>query len=138
MGKKKVNVFDKVYLRPVSISDPNFGRETNENIGQDSGDVFAMLTDGYNFDGTQSPVVQRLGDATSTTPILSVSNFYGAHGYDPTIKHMSALFVAAGPDIGKGKLDLVHNIDLAPTFDQILRVKPDATVEGKPLRQILQ
>jgi arylsulfatase A-like enzyme len=51
---------------------------------------------------------------------------------------MSALFVAAGPDIGKGKLDLVHNIDLAPTFDKILGVKPDATVEGKALKEILQ
>jgi len=138
LGKKKVSVFDKVYTRPVSISDPNFGRETNANIGQDSGDVFAMLTDGYNFDGTQNPVVQRQGDASSTSPVLSVSNFYGAHGYDPSIRHMSALFVAAGPDIGKGKLDLVHNIDLAPTFDKILGVKPDATVEGKALKEILQ
>jgi len=32
----------------------------------------------------------------------------------------------------------VHNIDLAPTFDEILRVKPDATVEGKALKEILQ
>jgi predicted AlkP superfamily pyrophosphatase or phosphodiesterase len=138
LGRKKVNVFDKVYTRPVSIGDANFGRETNANIGQDSGDVFAMLTDGYNFDGTQSPVVQRQGDASSTALVLSVSNFYGAHGYDPNIKDMSALFVAAGPDIGKGNLDLVHNIDLAPTFDAILKVKPDSTVEGKPLKEILQ
>jgi hypothetical protein len=70
--------------------------------------------------------------------VLSVSNFYGAHGYDPNIKHMSALFVAAGPDIGKGKLDLVHNIDLTPTFDKILKVKPDTTVEGKALKEILK
>jgi predicted AlkP superfamily pyrophosphatase or phosphodiesterase len=97
-----------------------------------------MLTDGYNFDGTQNPVVQRQGDAPSTAPVLSVSNFYGAHGYDPNIKDMSALFVAAGPDIGKGKLDLVHNIDLAPTFDKILKVQRDATVEGKALKNILQ
>jgi hypothetical protein len=136
-GHRSVHVFDKIFTRPARLGDPNFGRETNKNIGQDSGDVFAMLTDGYNFDGTQNPVVQRLGDALSARPVLSVSNFYGAHGYDPEINHMSALFVAAGPDIEEGKLDLVHNIDIAPTIEKILGVKPDKTVEGKALNSII-
>ena len=137
LGRKHVPVFDQVFARPVGLNDANFGRETNANIGQDSGDVFAMLTDGYNFDGTQFPVVQRAGDGASATPVLSVSNFYGAHGFDPNIKHMSAIFAAAGPDISRGKLDLVHNIDLAPTIDKILGVKPDKTVQGKALKEIL-
>jgi hypothetical protein len=137
-SRRSVDVFDKIFTRPARLSDANFGRETNENIGQDSGDVFAMLTDGYNFDGTQTPVVQRLGDAPSITPVLSVSNFYGAHGYDPEIKHMSALFVAAGPDIEEGRLDLVRNIDIAPTIDKILGVRPDKTVEGRALNSIIE
>jgi hypothetical protein len=77
-NQRNVPVFDKIYERPVHLSDPNFGREVDSNIGQDSGDVFAMLTDGYNFDGTQFPVVQRLSDPISPEPVLSVSNFYGA------------------------------------------------------------
>jgi hypothetical protein len=93
-----LNVFDKVYTRPLPLGpgDPPLGRGTSDFIGQDSGDVFAMMRTGYNFDGTQSPVVQRLGDSPSATPVLSVPNFYGAHGYDPEIPHMSAIFYAVG------------------------------------------
>lgn len=136
LGRRSVPVFDKVYSRPVpsDLSDPAFGRGTSEFIGQDGGDVFAMLATGYNFDGTQSPVVQRFGDPAATAPVLSVPNFYGAHGYDPNIDHMSAIFVAAGPDIGRGSLRLVHNIDIAPTIARILGVKPDPTVEGRAIR----
>jgi hypothetical protein len=49
-------------------------------IGQDSGDVFAMMRTGYNFDGVQNPVVIRQGDPVVGNPVLSVANFYGAHG----------------------------------------------------------
>jgi len=135
LGSESVPLFDKIYSRPVpsELNDPSFGIGTSEFIGQDSGDVFALLTEGYNFDGTQNPVVPRLGDAPSTTPVLSVSNFYGAHGYDPTIPNMSAILYAAGPDIGRGTLAQVRNIDVAPTIDQLLGVKPAATVQGSAL-----
>jgi hypothetical protein len=134
-GKRWQPVFDKVYARPLPAdpNDPSFGRGTDEFIGQDSGDVFAMLTTGYNFDGTQIPVVQRLGDAPATSPALSVPNFYGAHGYDPKLKNMSAIFFAAGPNVNPGQKMNVRNIDVAPTIARILGVKPDDTVEGKPL-----
>jgi arylsulfatase A-like enzyme len=46
---------------------------------------------------------------------------------------MSASFLAAGPDIGTGKLDKVRNIDVAPTILGILGVQPAATVQGKPI-----
>jgi len=139
LGRRSVPVFDKVYARPVTsnLTDPNFGRETSRFIGQDSGDVFAMLTSGYNFDGVQSPVVQRLGDEASTSPVISVSNFYGAHGYDPNLIHMSAIFYAAGPDVNRGALPYMQNIDVAPTIDKLLHVKPDPTVQGRPLIEIL-
>src|SRR5262249_12662012 len=106
-GKRKgAPVFEIVHARPVPAdhSDPMFGRSTDDVIGQDAGDVFATLVTGYNFDGVQSPVVQRVGDAHQTTPVLSLSNFYGAHGYNPLIPHMSAIFGAAGPDIRHGEL----------------------------------
>lgn len=135
-GSESVALFDKIYSRPVpsDLNDPSFGTSTTEVIGQDSGDVFALLTEGYNFDGTQTPVVQRLGDTSSTRPVFSVSNFYGAHGYDPTISNMSAIFYAAGPDIGHGTLTQVRNIDVAPTIDQLLGVQPATTVEGSALK----
>jgi hypothetical protein len=134
-GKHGTPVFDKIYARPLpsDLTDPSFGRGTSEFIGQDSGDVFAMLTTGYNFDGTQFPVVQRLGDPVATGPVLSVPNFYGAHGYDPQLKDMSAILFAAGPDVRSGSADLVHNIDVAPTIARILGVKPDNTVQGHAL-----
>ena len=77
--------------------------------------------------------MQRLGDATATAPVLSVPNFYGAHGYDPQLKDMSAILFAAGPDVRPGSADLVHNIDVAPTIARILGVKPDNTVQGHAL-----
>lgn len=134
LGSRAELVFDKIYRRPVSDSnDSSFGLETNEFIGQDSGDVFALMKLGYNFDGTQNPVVQRLGDASSNSPIFSVPNFYGAHGYDPTLPEMSAIFYAAGPDIGRGTINQVRNIDIAPTILQLLGVDPAETVEGESI-----
>ena len=137
-GKSSVSVFDKIYSRPAKLGDANFGLETSEFIGQDTGDVFALLTSGYNFDGIQGTGINRLGDPSSTAPVLSVPNFYGAHGYDPTLPDLSAIFFAAGPDFGQGILDLVHNIDIAPTVLQLLNTKPAATVEGKAIDTLLR
>jgi hypothetical protein len=131
LGAAKWPVFDKVYTRPADLSDPDFGRSTNAVIGQDSGDVLALLSSGYNFDGTQNPVVIRQGDPPSTMPILSVPNFYGAHGYDPLLSSMSAIFYATGPDVGKGTLPRVRNVDIAPTLAEILGVPPALTVHGR-------
>jgi predicted AlkP superfamily pyrophosphatase or phosphodiesterase len=140
LGNASTKLFDKVYSRPVPdlLTDPSFGLGTSNFIGQDSGDVFAIMSLGYNFDGTQTPVVQRLGDATSANPIFSVPNFYGAHGYDPKFPEMSAIFYAAGPDIGHGTLDQVRNIDIAPTISHLLGVQPAATVQGRSLLKKLR
>ena len=128
-------VFDKIFTRPVpdDINDPQFGRQTNEFIGQDSGDVFAMMRAGYNFDGVQTPVVIRKDDPVVGNPILSVPNFYGAHGYDPNISDMSAIFFAAGPDIGRGTLRQIQTVDVAPTILKLLGVAAPSTVDGKAL-----
>lgn len=135
LGAGNVPLFDQIFVRPLpaDINDPSFGLGTNDVIGQDSGDVFAILREGYNFDGTQTPIVLRLGDASTANQVLSVPNFYGAHGYDPTLPSMSAILYAAGPDIGQGTLAQVRNIDIAPTIDQLLGVPPAATVQGTAL-----
>ncbi len=137
-GKPSVPLFEIVRARPAQIGDPNFGLESDDFIGQDSGDVVGVMASGYNFDGTQNPVVQRLGDPQSSSPVLSVSNFYGAHGYNSQLRHMSAIFFAAGPDIQHGTLDQVHNIDVAPTIEQILGVQPDDTVQGQVIQGLLK
>lgn len=133
---QSVRVFDQIYKRPTpqNIASPQFGLSTNNVIGQDSGDVFAVLALGYNFDGIQTPVVQRLGDASAQTPILSVPNFYGAHGYDPRLPDMSAIFFAAGPDVCRERLESVRNIDITPTILDILNVRPADTVQGRAIR----
>lgn len=135
-GRKAV--FDLIVPRPTRGDEP-VGTATNPVIGQDSGDVFAILKQGYNFDGTQFPVVQRLGDPVSTAPVLSLSNFYGAHGYESQQPLMSAIFYAAGPNIRAG-VDFVQvrNIDVAPTILRLLNVEPATTVQGKPLNRALK
>jgi predicted AlkP superfamily pyrophosphatase or phosphodiesterase len=128
-------VFDKIFKRPVpaDLADPAFGRSTSAVIGQDSGDVFALLTLGYNFDGVQGPGIARRDDPAAATPILSLPNFYGAHGYDPSVPEMSAIFYAAGPDIRHGRLTRVRNVDLAPTIARLLGVEPAPSVDGAAL-----
>lgn len=100
-GFAQVPVFDQVFARPIpaDINDPTLGRKVSPHVGQDFGDVFALLTAGYNFDGAQTPLVTRSGDMATALPTLTLPNFYGAHGYDPNLVHMSAVFYAAGPVI---------------------------------------
>src|SRR5262249_6375769 len=95
-------LFGQIFMRQPTCARPGFCK--NDNVGQDSGDVVAIMNEGYNFDGVQNPGVARLGDApfNAATTILSAPNFYGAHGYDPTLPDMSASFYAAGPDIRGG------------------------------------
>src|SRR5262249_2816572 len=131
-------LFSQVFTRPLTCGQPGFC--TNDNVGQDSGDVVAIMDVGYNFDGVQTPGVARLGDPPfdPATTFLSAPNFYGAHGYDPNLSVMSATFYAAGPDIRDGAvIPWMHNIDVAPTILRILGVKPDRTVDGKALMRIL-
>ncbi|NJR65139.1 MAG: alkaline phosphatase family protein [Leptolyngbyaceae cyanobacterium CRU_2_3] len=132
-GSKQI--FEKIYSRPIPGRGDNslLGLGTNSVIAQDSGDVFATLAEGYNFDGVQTPIVPRLGDSAATASILSVPNFYGAHGYNPDSPNMSAIFYAAGPNIGRKRLRVVRNIDIAPTISKILGVEPDRTVQGVAL-----
>jgi len=83
---------------------------------------------GYNFDGTQNPVVQRLGMPTLPLRFFHCQLLRSAWlRSNPT--EMSAYFLAAGPDIGR-ELGQVRNIDVAPTIEQLLDVKPDPTIAG--------
>jgi phosphodiesterase/alkaline phosphatase D-like protein/predicted AlkP superfamily pyrophosphatase or phosphodiesterase len=139
-GVASVGVFDKIYNREVPATATTANEIINARgafIGQDTGDVFALLKTGYNFDGTQAVPVIRKGDAANASPVLSVPNFYGAHGYDPTLPDMKAIYYAAGPDIGQQQLGAVRNIDIAPSIEKILGVTPAATVNGTAISQNL-
>lgn len=125
--------------RPLSCSE-GIGFCTSDEIGQDFGDVFAIMAEGYNFDGIQTPSVARQGDsAFNSDTVFSVTNFYGAHGHDSRLPSMSASFLAAGPDIWRGKtVSLVNNIDVAPTIMRLLGVEPASAVDGRVLTEILK
>lgn len=130
-------LFSDVFARPSGCGQIGFC--TDEVIGQDFGDVFAQLREGYNFDGTQSPAVPRLLDTPASALIYSVPNFYGAHGHSSSLPSMSAILYAAGPNIKTDPTPLpsVRNIDIAPTIMQILGVPPAATVDGSALSSVL-
>jgi hypothetical protein len=132
-------VFTSVESRPLNCNQP-LGLCTSSKIGQDFGDVFAQLAEGYNFDGIQSPGVARLGDApfNAGTTVFSVPNFYGAHGHDSNLASMSATFMASGSSIRNHKtVGQVRNIDVAPTIMRILGVKPGPEVDGRVLDEVL-
>jgi Ca2+-binding RTX toxin-like protein len=129
-------VFDKIYNREIPATATTANDIINARgafVGQDTGDVFALLKTGYNFDGTQATPVVRQGDPANPSTVFSVPNFYGAHGYDPTLPEMKAILYAAGPDISPQQLGSVNNIDIAPTIEKILDVAPASTVDGKAL-----
>jgi predicted AlkP superfamily phosphohydrolase/phosphomutase len=133
-------IFTTVESRPLNCADEVIGLCTSRRIGQDFGDVFAMLAEGYNFDGLQSPGVARLDDApfNAATSVFSVPNFYGAHGHNSDLESMSATFLAAGPTIRDNRtIARIHNIDVAPTIMHILGVKPEG-MDGRVLQEILR
>jgi len=72
--------------------------------------------------------VARRGDPAfnAATTVLSVPNFYGAHGHDPDLRSMNATFIAAGPDIRRGTVRRVSNIDVAPTALEAVSAGADA------------
>ena len=136
---KDGRIFTVVETRPLQCEEGT-GECTSKTIGQDFGDVFALMAPGYNFDGIQNPGVARLGDApfNAATTMLSMPNFYGAHGHDPELPVMSATFIAAGPQIRKdATVRRMHNTDVAPTIMQILGVTP-RRVDGEVLHEILR
>jgi predicted AlkP superfamily pyrophosphatase or phosphodiesterase len=130
-------LFTDVLTRPTACGRPGFC--TNDVIGQDSGDVMALMAEGYNFDGTQAPVVFRWKDTAAAQAVYSVPNFYGAHGHNSELPSMSAILYASGPSVKQGKkLRRVENIDVAPTIMRILGVVPAATVDGAVLERALR
>lgn len=56
----------------------------------------------------------------------------GAHGYDPAIRDMQAIFIAAGPNIRPlGTLPPFENVDIYPFLAALLRLERVPRVDGK-------
>ncbi len=131
-------IFTVVETRPL-FCDAGTGLCTSKTIGQDFGDVFALMAPGYNFDGIQSPrcrpprryPVQCGDDRAVDAELLR------AHGHDPELPVMSATFIAAGPQIKDTTIRHMQNIDVAPTIMRILGVTPHK-VDGDVLNEILK
>ncbi len=139
-GNGNVSLFDRVFSRevPNNPTVEDIITASGEFIGQDTGDVFALLSLGYNFDGFQSNVARKddTDPEAGDRPLLSVPTFYGAHGYDPNLPEMQATFIAAGPDfnpITLPNLTEIRSIDIAPTILDILDVEPADTVDGQSI-----
>jgi DNA polymerase V len=82
-------------------------------------------------DGYPAIALDEVGDSLIWGVVrhVSVPNFYGTHGYDPTLSDMSAIFFAADPDFVQGTLNQVRNIDIAVP-DRIKYGRSLATLAG--------
>ncbi len=59
---------------------------------------------------------------------------HGAHGYDPRLPEMGAIFFALGRGVPPGtKLGEVRSIDVAPTVAALLGIEPPQSSEGRAL-----
>jgi predicted AlkP superfamily pyrophosphatase or phosphodiesterase len=76
-------------------------------------------------------------DVLTPPAVADAGGQKGSHGHDPTPDYMHATFIAAGAGIKPGvKLDLVHNVDVAPTIVRLLGLTM-TDVDGRVLEEIL-
>lgn len=60
---------------------------------------------------------------------------FGGHGYDPELPDMGAVFLAKGRGVAAGRsVDVVHQIDVAPTVAALLAIDPPAQSEGRVIQ----
>ena len=89
-----------------------------------TGDVVAFSYPPYQF------------DAATPGTLVALSAFFGQHGYVPDVQdlanniNMRATFLAGGEGIGRGTVDGVRSIDLAPTIAYILGVPEPQQSQG--------
>ena len=56
----------------------------------------------------------------------------GAHGWDPAIPAMHAIFVASGPGIPAGKtIPTFENVEVYPYLAEVLGLKPATETDGR-------
>ena len=81
-------------------------------------------------------------DAATPGTLVSLSHFFGQHGYVPDVVdladnvNMRATFIAGGAGIGTGAVT-ARSIDLAPTLAYLLRIPEPQHSQGRVLTEIL-
>jgi predicted AlkP superfamily pyrophosphatase or phosphodiesterase len=96
-------------------------------VNEQMGALFLTAKDGYAF-------TAAVGD---DTVVDAPAGSLGSHGYIGTDPEMLALFIAYGRGIRPGvKLDIIDNVDLAPTAARLLGIELKDT-DGQPLKDIL-
>lgn len=125
-------VIDRVYTRAEARAIPNGpGSTTDMAHPTRSGDVIAFAFPPYQF------------DAATPGTLVARSAFFGQHGYVPDVQNlaanvnMRATFLAGGERIGRGRIDGVRTIDVAPTISYLLRVPVPQHSQGRVLLEAL-
>lgn len=84
-----------------------------------AGDVIVVMNEGWIL-------------ATSIINRGLIQNSWGAHGWDPDVASMRAIFLIAGPGIRKGAtIPEVENIDVYPLMTELLGLKPATGIDGR-------
>jgi predicted AlkP superfamily pyrophosphatase or phosphodiesterase len=84
-----------------------------------AGDVIVVMDEGWTM-------------ATSIINRGLIQSTWGAHGWPPDVASMRALFLIAGPGIGKGvTIPEVENVDVYPLMTELLRLKPAVGIDGR-------
>ena len=119
-------VIDRVFTKAEARYIPNGANSTaNMSNPTRTGDVVAFAYPPYQF------------DAETPGTLVALSAFFGQHGYVPDVQdlpnniNMRATFLAGGAGIGRGTLQDVRSIDLAPTIAFILGVPEPQQSQGK-------
>ncbi len=99
----------------------------------------------YNTGAHVTPIVAIADEGWSIATQASAANMprgqvLGAHGYDPELPSMGALFIAAGPDVAQGRVvPAFGNVHVYSLLANLLHLKP-AVTDGSPdsVRSILR
>lgn len=87
----------------------------------------------YNSGAHVTPIVAVADEGWSVGTREYVSKMVpgtvgGAHGYDPALPSMGALFIAAGPDFKRGKVvPAFQNVHVYPLLAHVMRLTPAVT-----------
>ena len=92
-----------------------------------SGDVIVVMDEGW--------TLRRAYDLRRI-----VRPRWGAHGWDPDLASMRAIFVAAGPNVRSGHtIGDIRNVDVYPLMAELLGLQTPADIDGRAghLRQLI-
>jgi 2',3'-cyclic-nucleotide 2'-phosphodiesterase (5'-nucleotidase family)/predicted AlkP superfamily phosphohydrolase/phosphomutase len=125
-------MIDRMYTKAQARYIPN-GPDTTADMAHPTrtGDLVVFAYPPYQF------------DAATPGALVSLSHFFGQHGYVPDVQvmdanvNMRAAFLAAGPDIVPNSVTTARTIDVAPTISALMGIPMPQQAQGRPLTEIL-